>query len=447
LKQNTEAKPKHQDSVQGLEEKESEWRSQESILRNAIARLCTVGRGLDKSLDRQLELIESLSRDKQDEKLAIEVEILVHNVNSLEASSNVSNENPPTGPGIIKNSIDEVVSRLLERLSIIQDASDANRKLKAKVMDGAEDTIWPETLTESVASISDTLNQLNQEKSELENFIANVTEQLGELTQVVTEEREEQMSGHREAMSLQNLMKEGMAKISDNVDAAENISQLKSAIAKNIDLIKEGVEDFVGQTTTRHEAVGIRSESLVTKIKQMEKETELLQQKLAENREKLLYDTLTGVQSRLAYDEQIEQEIARWERYGSPFSYAILDLDHFKNINDKYGHSAGDNVLKIIANMMLQQIRKSDFIFRIGGEEFVLLLTNTNVAQAGVLVEKLRKAIKAREFSFNQERVTLSLSAGLTETWDGDSVKSIYERADAALYRAKNSGRDCQVVA
>ena len=447
MKQNTEAKLKCQDSVEGLEEKESEWRSQESILRNAIARLCTVGRGLDKSLGRQLELIESLSRDKQDEKLASEIEILVQNANSLEANSNASNENLPKNPGIIKKSIDDVVSRLLERLSIIQDASDANRKLKVKVMDGAEDTIWPETLTESVASISDTLNQLNQEKSELEDFIVNVTDQLGDLTQVVTEEREEQMYGHREAISLQNLMKEGMAKISDNVDAAENISQLKSAIAKNIDLIKEGVEDFVGQATTRHEAVGVRSESLVTKIKQMEKETELLQQKLIENREKLLYDTLTGVQSRLAYDEQIEQEIARWERYGSPFSYAILDIDHFKNINDQYGHSAGDNVLKIIANMMSQQIRKSDFIFRIGGEEFVLLLTNTDVSQAGVLVEKLRKAVKAREFSFNQERVTLSLSAGLTETWDGDSVKSIYERADAALYRAKNSGRDCQVVA
>jgi len=447
LKQNTEAKLKYQDSVEGLEEKESEWRSQEIILRNVIARLCTVGRGLDKSLDRQLELIESLSRDKQDKKLVSEIEILVQNVNSLEANSNASNENLPTDPGIIKNSIDDVVSRLLERLSIIQDASDANRKLKAKVMDGAEDTIWPETLTESVASISDTLNQLNQEKSELENFIANVTEQLGDLTQVVTEEREEQISGHREAISLQNLMKEGMAKISDKVDAAENISQLKSAIAKNIDLIKEGVEDFVGQATTRNEAVGVRSESLVTKIKQMEKETELLQQKLIENREKLLYDTLTGVQSRLAYDEQIEQEIARWERYGSSFSYAILDIDHFKNINDKYGHSAGDNVLKIIANMMFQQIRKSDFIFRIGGEEFVLILTNTDVSQAGVLVEKLRKAVKAREFSFKQECVTLSLSAGLTETWDGDSVKSIYERADAALYRAKNSGRDCQFEA
>ena len=447
MKQNTEAKLKYQNSVEELEKKESEWRSHESILRDAIARLCTVGRGLDKNLDRQLELIESLSRDKQDEKLASEIEILVQNVNLLESDSNASNENLPTDPGLIKKSIDDVVSRLLERLSIIQDASDANRNLEENVMDGAEETILLETLTESVASISNTLKQLNQEKSELENFIANVTEQLGDLTRVVTEDREEQMSGHRQAISLQILMKEGMEQISDNVDAAEDISQWKSEIAKNIDLIKEGVEDFVGQDKIRNEAVEVRSDSLVTKIKQMEIETELLQQKLVENREKLLYDTLTGVRSRLAYDEQIEQEMARWERYGSSFSYAILDIDHFKNINDKYGHSAGDNVLKIIANMMLQQIRKSDFIFRIGGEEFVLLLTNTDVSQAGVLVEKLRKAVKAREFSFNQERVTLSLSAGLTETWDGDSVKSIYERADAALYRAKNSGRDCQFVA
>jgi diguanylate cyclase len=96
--------------------------------------------------------------------------------------------------------------------------------------------------------------------------------------------------------------------------------------------------------------------------------------------------------------------------------------------------------------MMLQQIRKSDFIFRIGGEEFVLLLTNTEVSKAEVLVEKLRKAIFAREFHFDQDCVSLSLSAGLAETRDGDSVKSIYERADAALYRAKNAGRNCQFI-
>ena len=446
MKQNTEPEAKYQDSVEALEGKESEWRSQEKLLRNAIAGLCTVGRGLDNSLDRQLELIKTLSRNKQDQKLASEIENLVQIVDSLESGSGASGDKQPIGPGMIKNSIDDVVSKLLERLSIIKDANDANLKLKAKVMNGAEDTIWPETLTESVASISDTLIKLNQEKSELENFIVNVTEQLGELTQVVSEEREVQLSEHQEAISLQNFMQTGMAKISDNVDTAEDISQLKTAIAKNIDLIKEGVEDFVSQATTRHETVGIRNENLSEKIKQMEKETEQLQQKLTENREKLLYDTLTGVQSRLAYEEKIEQEIARWERYGSSFSYVILDIDHFKNINDKYGHSAGDKALKTIAEIMLLQIRKSDFIFRIGGEEFVLLLTNTEVSKAEVLVEKLRKTVKAREFQFKQDCVSLSLSAGLTETRDGDSAMSIYERADAALYRAKNSGRNCQFI-
>jgi len=242
-------------------------------------------------------------------------------------------------------------------------------------------------------------------------------------------------------------MQEGVAKIRDKVNAAEDIDQLKTAIAKNIDLIREGVDDFVGRANTRHEVIEIRNKSLSTKMKQMEKETTQLQQKLIENREKLLYDSLTGVHSRLAYDEYIEQELARWKRYGSSFSYVVLDIDNFKNINDEYGHSAGDKALKIIAQMMLQQIRKSDFIFRIGGEEFVLLLTNTNVSQAEVLVEKLRKAVNHKVFHFNQEQVSLSMSAGITETRDEDDVESIFERADRALYRAKDSGRNCQIVA
>jgi len=446
VKQITKRKTRYQDAIGELEAKEPEWQSLEKILRDAIARLCTVGQGLDKNLDQQLELIQSLSRDKQDQKLASEIENLDRFASSPEAGDNAPVKKQPSDPGIIKDSIDAVISRLLERLSIIQSASDANRKMQAKILGAAEDTIWPESLSEDVALISDTLNKLNQEKLELENFIINVTEQLGELTQVVTADQEDQLSEHREALSLQILMQEGMAKISDNVNTTEDISQLKSAIAKNIDLIKDGVEDFISQATTHHEAVGIRNQNLSRKIKQMEKETEQLQQKLTENREKLLYDTLTGVQSRLAYDEQIEQEIARWERYGSSFSYVILDIDHFKNINDKYGHSAGDKALKTIAEIMLLQIRKSDFVFRIGGEEFVLLLTNTEVSKAEILVEKLRKVVYAREFHFDQDCVSLSLSAGLTDTRDGDSVKSIYERADAALYRAKNSGRNCQFV-
>ena len=561
MKQDTDWKAKYQGTIKELDARESEWRSLEEILRRAVARLSIAGRGLDKKLDQHLELIQSLSHDKQDEKLANALESLSQIVSSLEESTNFSIKKQRSDPVLLllellqnihfsssqrtdlklicsdllkaiaggqdrdtmaryitrlaalinenfdnsqplensvdvvfqlirlldidepgrrqieleysdkkalvkeelqdlakvinshfsstgddSSSIEHVISNLLDELAIIQGASDVTRKIQAKVSDGVEDNNWAGTLNEIVASISDTLKKLNQDKRELENFIMNVTEQLGEITRVITEDHEDHLSEHEETISLHSLMQEGVAKIRDNVDTAEDISQLKNAVAKNIDLIREGVEEYVGRANSRHYAIEARNKNLTSKIKQMEKESEQLQQKLVENREKLLYDSLTGVHSRLAYDEHIGQELARWKRYGSSFSYAILDIDHFKNINDKYGHSAGDKALKIIAKMMLEQIRKSDFIFRIGGEEFVLLLTNTEVSKAEVLVEKVRKAINNSAFHFNQQEVALSLSAGITETRDDDDVDSIYERADAALYQAKNSGRNCQIV-
>ena len=129
------------------------------------------------------------------------------------------------------------------------------------------------------------------------------------------------------------------------------------------------------------------------------------------------------------------------------FSYVILDIDHFKRINDTYGHNAGDKALKIVAQLMTTYVRQSDYVFRIGGEEFVLLLTSTAQDNAGKLVEKMRAGIAASSFHFKGEPVTLTLSAGITETRGGDDVESIYERADKALYKAKNSGRDCQFIA
>ena len=168
---------------------------------------------------------------------------------------------------------------------------------------------------------------------------------------------------------------------------------------------------------------------------------------LSENREKLLYDSLTGVYSRMVYDERIVQELARWNRYQAPFSYAILDIDHFKRINDNYGHNAGDKALKIIAQGMLQYARQSDYVFRIGGEEFVLLLTNTAAVDAATMIERLRSGIAESPIHFKSEPVRLTGSGGITEARVGDSYDSIYERADTALYRAKRAGRDCQVIA
>ena len=343
-------------------------------------------------------------------------------------------------------SIDTIICSLLERLAIVQGASAEIDKIQAKIEKGIANEEWPDTLSDIVNSVSLALQKLSDEKSELEDFILTVTEQLGEITDVITKDFEAQTTGRTDTLSLQELIQSGITTIKENVNTVQDIGQLKTVVGNNIDSIRDGVESFVLRANQRHDATQTRNEKLSKKITQMEQETKDLQQKLAENRKKLLYDTLTGVRSRLAYNEQMAQELARWNRYGTPFSYAILDIDLFKQVNDKYGHNAGDKALRLIAQLMQKQIRKSDTLFRIGGEEFVLLLTNTTVAQAEPLITKLRKGVADSGFHFKQKRVVLTLSAGITESIVEDNIQSMYERADAALYRAKDAGRNCQFV-
>jgi diguanylate cyclase len=344
-------------------------------------------------------------------------------------------------------SIDVIICSLLERLAIVQGASTEIDQIQEKIEKGITKEEWPDTLGDIANSVSLALKKLSDEKSELKHFIFTVTKQLSEITDTIAKDFEEQASGWSDTLSLQELVQSGIIKIEKKVNAVQDITQLKAVVGDNINSIRDGVESFVLRANQRHDATETRNEKLSNKIAKMEQKTEKLQQKLAENRKTLLYDTLTGVRSRFAYNEQITQELTRWKRYGTPFSYVILDIDHFKKVNDKYGHNAGDKALRLIAQLMQKQIRKSDTLFRIGGEEFVLLLTNTSTAQAEPLITKLRNGIVDSGFHFKQQRVVLTLSAGITEVATEDSIESIYERADAALYQAKESGRNCQFVA
>lgn len=344
-------------------------------------------------------------------------------------------------------SIDQVMSTLLERLAIVQGANDEITQIQAKISDGVDGEAWVETLNDIVGTVSDSLQKLDREKRELEAFIVNVTEQLGEITDLIAEDHKDHQSDHDDTQSLHSFVREGMNLIQKNFQTSTDLKQLKDAIGENLDQIRGGVDDYVNRINKRHAATEERNQRLTEQLTQMEMETQTLQFQLKENRVKLLHDALTGVYSRVAYEERIEQELARWNRYRSPFSFVIVDLDHFKRINDTWGHSAGDKALKIIAQLMQDYVRKSDAVFRIGGEEFVLLLTDTAAERAAQAIAKMRAAISESSFHFKGEPVQITLSAGITETRPGDDAESIYERADQALYQAKHSGRNCQVVA
>jgi diguanylate cyclase len=138
----------------------------------------------------------------------------------------------------------------------------------------------------------------------------------------------------------------------------------------------------------------------------------------------------------------LDHEISQWQQHGNTLMLAMLDLDHFKRINDNYGHLAGDKVLKIIATVLRKRLRGTDFIARFGGEEFVLLLPSTVPAAGMKLLEHLRASIEACPFHFKGERVTITISMGLTAFKPDEHSDLVLKRADQALYRAKNAGRN-----
>ncbi|MCP4598393.1 diguanylate cyclase [Neptuniibacter sp.] len=150
-------------------------------------------------------------------------------------------------------------------------------------------------------------------------------------------------------------------------------------------------------------------------------------------------DPLTEVSNRRSFESKLIDEMARANRYEEPLSLLMLDIDHFKEVNDHYGHDAGDIILKELTNEIKDQVRKIDFIARWGGEEFMIILPKTPLEMAKAFAERLRKQIEAYAFSYHSET---TISLGITSFHRGENKDDFVSRADQALYEAKESGRN-----
>ncbi len=158
-------------------------------------------------------------------------------------------------------------------------------------------------------------------------------------------------------------------------------------------------------------------------------------------------DALTGVPNRLGYEQHIAQEFARWKRFKNSLVLIVCDIDRFKRINDDYGHAAGDKALKTLAKVLSQNIRETDYLARYGGEEFALIMPGATQGDAKMVAEKLRQSIESSGFHFKNEPLTITMSCGVAEFKKGDVPTDVFERADAALYKAKQTGRNKVVIA
>jgi len=154
-------------------------------------------------------------------------------------------------------------------------------------------------------------------------------------------------------------------------------------------------------------------------------------------------DALTHLYSRRWWFDMAGNEFARSRRHGNALTVLVADLDHFKSVNDRFGHETGDNVLKAFAELLRRECRQTDIVGRVGGEEFALALPETSIAQAQTVASRLTDGCRSLSLPAGEESIHWSCSIGLTDARDADAdLDAVLRRADAALYQAKRAGRD-----
>ncbi len=229
-------------------------------------------------------------------------------------------------------------------------------------------------------------------------------------------------------------LSETIARYSEQIRAADGLPQVRDTLARLLDETRCVHVEMIAT----HEALTESRE----KVRHYEARVRALQAELVQMSETVIEDPLTAALNRRGLEQRFVAEQARAERTGSPICIAVLDVDNFKQLNDRLGHGAGDEALKHLAAVVRDTLRASDSLARYGGEEFVILLPDTGVEEAERVMVRVQRELTKRFFMHNHERVLITFSAGVALRRPGEAQESVIERADRAMYEAKQAGKN-----
>jgi putative two-component system response regulator len=206
-------------------------------------------------------------------------------------------------------------------------------------------------------------------------------------------------------------------------------------------LLNLGASDFINKPVSSNELVARVRNTLSSKIA-----FDQMASRSAQLQADVLLDSLTGISNRRAFDFELNRKMIEWERQRTPIALLLLDIDHFKHVNDKYGHQAGDHALKKVAETILQCTRRMDLVCRVGGEEFAVILPVTRTCESNQAAERIRTRIEKTPIQFNDITLELTVSIGIANAMKGDDANLLFRRADTSLYAGKQRGRNCSTL-
>jgi diguanylate cyclase len=345
----------------------------------------------------------------------------------------------------ISTAVCEVLSELLQQIDPPPIASDDYRHAREQIAKGLN---WYELVStlEQISLI--VLAALERDHGEFQQFLEGINKRLEDAHGVLESSRVSQTQRLQDDAKLNDTVRFEVAEIQVSVQQATQLDSLKTAIASRLDSVVGALDQHKDSEQKRQHELEQQLVALTARLREMESQSTAIERRLIEQQRLALLDMLTQLPNRQAYEQRLQQEYERWKRYGRPLTLAVCDIDHFKSINDNFGHLAGDKVLRIVAKTLAKHLRKTDFIARFGGEEFVVLMPETDQQAALQTIETIREAVATCPFHFREKPLSITLSAGIAVFSGNVTSEQVFERADTALYLAKQNGRNrCEVAA
>jgi diguanylate cyclase len=370
-------------ALERMERDEREFRAVEEVLRRLALRLAALVRTSDAEVD---ALLERLTTELRGTPSPASIEPLL-------------------------DALGEVVTRLDE----------------APAADGGEDAATVEALRADIAR--------------LQELLATVSARLGDMTRYLAGELEAASTGEGGSRELDVRVREEMRALGEKTLAASDLASLQAEVNARLSLIDRHFSEYREREDARLAAYRHRAERMRDRVEELESQATTLQDSLRREHELALTDGLTGLPNRLAYERRMA-DVERDVRHGATACVGAFDIDHFKSINDTYGHAAGDAVLRIVGQTLARELEGRAFVARYGGEEFVVVFHHTSLADAGAVAQGLCATVEALAFHASSRPVTITMSGGITRFEADEEATDAFERADRALYAAKRAGRN-----
>ncbi len=355
--------------------------------------------------------------------------------------TNVSfTDNPiTTAQNPANNQVIKRFSEFLNKLSVSQKYQPKLQQIRAELKEDMPN----EKLLDSFLTAFELLSHdLLQERNSAKIFLSTLSDTLATVQSAVGKTLHAQQKHKKQHQQLNEQLQQQINKLSAGLEQANSLVDIKVDINSKLKAIATTIEKKANIESSQQNELEIKLTDMQNKVNELERQSKKFEQRIQEQHAKSLQDALTKLYNRAAFDEHFAKEIVRCQHNQTPLALVVADLDNFKRINDTYGHTAGDKTLQVIANTFKKYLEETSFIARYGGEEFVFVFTDQDKSSLLDKLNQLREKIAKLPFKFKNNKVSMTISVGITFINQQDNVHIAFERADIALYQAKEQGKN-----